>query len=123
MKRAALTTAVLGILLAAFSLPLRGARQHDGGARFEYLRLVPKSPRAFGATIDTAKYTYVFEACAAGVERWECRHFEAPHDGDEALRLAITTLGAERWELVSVIPPERNIYPSGLTYLFKRQLR
>lgn len=123
MKRAAVTTVVLGILLAAFWLPPLGARQYDAGARFEYLRLVPKSPRAFGATIDTAKYTYVYEACAAGQERWECRQFEAPHDEDEALRRAITTLGAERWELASVIAPQPNVFPPGLTYLFKRQLR
>lgn len=88
-----------------------------------YLRLVPKSPKVFGATMDMATYTSVYEACAAGQERWDCRQFEAPHDDDEALRRAITTLGAERWELVSVIAPEPNTYPSGLTYLFQRQLR
>jgi hypothetical protein len=126
MKRAALVGIVFAAIGAGLLLPSLSARQYDVGARFEYLRLTPGLPlpaHLNGQVIDPSKLPRGYQACLAKPADWECRQFGAP-TSDEALRRALTTLGAERWELVSVIEQSPNVgWPEGMTYLFKRQLR
>jgi len=85
--------------------------------RWEYLVLSP----GLRGNLDTTQHGY--EACEAKNAEWTCRPFRSlPTEfGDDALRRALATIGAEGWELVSVLEqPQNQGYPVGRTYLLKR---
>jgi hypothetical protein len=125
MQRFTLLVGGLLLLTAALALPTFTVRAASIG-RFEYLRLEPGLPQVdleTGKPISTAiRAGYI--ACVAGRPATEkCREFEDPGQQLRAMEVALSTLGNEGWELVSVIDETVNqSSPKGLTYVFKRQI-
>ena len=108
------------IVAAALALGTAGGglTAKTSAARFQYLRLTPGVPQP--GPLDT-RPQHGYQACEAKPKAWSCRTFKAAHP-DDGLRDAMTTLGAEGWELVSAVDEAEHLsYPKGLTYLFKRQ--
>lgn len=124
MRRFALIVVGLLLLTAALALPTLTVRAAST-SRFEYLRLEPGLPQfdlGTGTPLFPAnRQGYV--ACVAGRPATEkCREFEDAGGQSRAMEVALSTLGNEGWELVSVIDETVNQgSPKGLTYVFKRQ--
>ncbi len=112
MKNISLSVVALcALMTAAFAPALLARAQGSGG--FDYMRLTP------GLAGTTERLGY--RACLATTNQWTCREFEGD-DYDSGLRTALTSLGNERWELVSLIDETQNLSrPKGLTYVLKRQ--
>jgi hypothetical protein len=111
--------AYLTLVLVALATSAVVARQGTAATRWQYLHVLPgisgplDQPRPVG-----------YRACQAFETGWTCRSFESAKDtsGDDALARVFTRLGAEGWELVTVIDETQHLsYPKGLTYLFKRE--
>jgi hypothetical protein len=112
--------AVVALAAIAFMVPSLVARQQTV-TRWEYLRITPGLPSPV-ATFDMSQDRLGYQACQAKDTEWKCRDFESKDNQDDALRSALATLGAEGWELVSTVAQAEGVsYPSGLTYLLKRQ--
>jgi hypothetical protein len=111
--------AIVGTALFAPSLAARAQ-----SPRFEYLHLrpygviPPSVPQPGVIRVERPAY----RACVATTPEWTCRPFEPDANtsvnSDDALRLALLTLGNEGWEMVSAVDDTRD---DALTYLFKRQ--
>ena len=87
-------------------------------ARFEYSRVTPYGLWQNEGNVRHMRVGY--RACLAATDEWTCRDFKPQESSDAALRTALSTLGNEGWELVSVVSEDPNPSPYGLTYLFKR---
>jgi hypothetical protein len=91
-------------------------------ARIEYVRVTPYA--AYNpVTPNLVLERHGYRACVAGTTEWACRDFQSTESSAEALRTALVTLGNEGWELVSAVEEDSSFRTSGLTYLFKRQVR
>lgn len=110
---------IVVLAAVAFTIPSLSAEQQTT-ARWEYLRL---APGLAGEIVEMSQHAY--QACEATEAEWRCRDFKSGSQtsGDDGLRRALATLGAEGWELVSTVDTQRNgvTYPVGMTYLLKRQ--
>ena len=119
----ALAAALVTVAAVLFAPSLTARAQSP---RFEYLHLSPygvispSAPRPGVIRVERPAY----RACVATSPEWTCRPFEpdanTPVNSDDALRLALHTLGNEGWEMVSAVDdtPDKD---DGMTYLFKRQ--
>lgn len=111
--------AIVALAAIALTVPSLIAKQQTA-TKWEYLRL---APGLAGEIIDMSQHGY--QACEATEVEWRCREFKSGSrtSGDDALRRALATLGAEGWELVSTVDTARDgvVYPWGMTYVLKRQ--
>lgn len=115
----ALAATAIAVAIAAFAPSLTARVQSP---RFEYLHvrpygvILPATPQPGVIRVERPAY----RACVAASPEWTCRTFEPdPNtrvDSDDALRLALLTLGNEGWEMVSALDDR-----PAMTYLFKRQ--
>jgi hypothetical protein len=113
---------VIAAIAGPFMLTLTTRAQ--GVVRFEYT-YVTTHQRLYtgqgvpGGVLSTAGY----RACLAAGGQWTCRDFDRADLSDASLTgawaTALTTLGNEGWELVSVVyDPQASLNP---THIFKRQ--
>lgn len=101
---------ITAVLVVALAVPPLIATAQSVRTRWEYLRLtlgVPPGPNN--------QQRVGYQACAASGSEWICREFVDPRD---PIVKALSTLGDDGWELVTVIGDATS--SQGLTYLFKR---
>ena len=107
-------------VVALFELTANVGAQSSAG--FEYMRgaaySVSEESINRGERVTVVKTAY--RACKAAEVEWSCQVFPAG-PADASLRSMLTRLGAEGWELVSVVKDDEKAY-GGPTYLFKRSL-
>jgi len=119
-----MTKVLLVVLSLIAAIGVMGRSALNAGAqvarRFEYARLAPYARIQTKGTV--ANRQTGFRACIAAAAEWNCREFEHNQGSDTSLRLALSTLGSEGWELVSAVVEDPNPQVAGLTFLFRRQL-
>ncbi len=129
MSRISLVLVAVVVTVVTAMLATSLSVRAQGTTRFEYARVTPyiertvvetKPPSSF---ITTVQERVGYRACVAGIKEWACREFKPTESSSEALRIALVSLGADGWELVSAAPEDGNVNTSALTYLFKRQTR
>lgn len=117
MPKAFLSILTLFVLITL--LGLSGARAQST-TRFEYVRAAPygAAEEAIKAGEKMTLMRAAYRACQAADNEWVCRNFAPTQGPNSPERQMLSALGAEGWELVSVVEENNSQY--GLTYLFKR---
>ena len=118
MSKVTLSILTAVSVVALFELTASVGAQSSAG--FEYMRgaAYTVSEESIVRGERTTLQKTVYRACKAAELEWSCQIL--PGESENAsLRSMLTRLGAEGWELVSVVKDDDKAY-GGPTYLFKR---
>lgn len=122
MTRFSLTAAA--VIVASVGLFTLSPTRAQGAARFEYTYVTTHQRLYQGQGVPGGVTTTAgYRACLAAGSQWTCRDFDRADLSGAALTAAwataLTTLGDEGWELVSVVyDPQSSLNP---THIFKRR--